>query len=155
QVFHFPLLTFHPPSIEPLKTPREIVFTFNDEGFVFKGSPIAGMDVEGGYIYKRENVLDIRTMCHNCAVAPLLAALEEPPLPGILDGRLTMQLIMGNFDASKMDAQIDRLEVPIGEGVLTQSGPVKIIYHQGYFHFDQVALAYNKGVFRLIGSYST
>jgi autotransporter translocation and assembly factor TamB len=155
QNFRFPELTFHPPGIEALKTPKETLFTFDDAGFKFKGSPISGMEVEGGYIYKRENVLDIKATCRDCATAPLLAALDQPPLKGSLDGRMTMQLIMGNFDASKMDAQLDRLEVPLAEGALTQSGPLKITYHQGNFHLDQVSLAYNKGVFKLLGTYST
>src|SRR5262249_3168713 len=49
--FSFPLLTFHPPKMDKLATPRETVFQFDDAGFNFKGSPIVGMDVEGKYLY--------------------------------------------------------------------------------------------------------
>ncbi|MFO1518110.1 MAG: hypothetical protein U1F57_00375 [bacterium] len=49
QTFSFPELSFHPPNFDKLKTPKETVFTFDDKGFKFKGSPLEGMDVDGHY----------------------------------------------------------------------------------------------------------
>jgi autotransporter translocation and assembly factor TamB len=155
--FNFPPFTFHPPKVEKQTTPRETVFQFDDAGFKFKGSPIAGMEVEGGYLYAHQNVLNISARCANCSVKPLLAALDEPPLDGSIDGKISMELLIGNFESSKMQAQIDRLSIPIGEGEgdLTQSSSLLITYHQGAFHLDKVSLVFNQKVFRLEGSYST
>jgi autotransporter translocation and assembly factor TamB len=153
--FSFPLLTFHPPKIEKLTTPRETVFQFDDAGFNVKGSPIAGMDVEGKYLYSRQNILDMKATCKACSTAPLLTTLEFPPLEGSIDGKVTMEMVIGNFDASKMNAEVDRLDVPIGEGRLTQSSPLRISFSQGLYHLDQVALAFNGETAKLSGSYST
>src|SRR4030095_11382214 len=153
--FSFPLMTFQPPKMEKLKTPSETVFKFDEAGFNFKGSPISGMSVEGKMLYSRKNVVDMKATCKSCSTAPLLAALEFPPYEGSLDGSITMEMIIGNFEASKMNAELTRLELPLREGVLTTSGNQKIRYTQGYYNLDQVVLSYNGRSAELKGAYAT
>ena len=153
--FSFPLLTFLPPRMEKLKTPSETVFKFDDAGFTFKGSPIVGMNVEGKMLYSRKNVVDLKAVCKSCSTAPLLATLEYPPYEGSLDGTITMEMIIGNFDASTMNAEVTRLELPLKEGVLTNSGNQKIRFAQGAYQLDRVALTYNGRTAELKGTYAT
>jgi len=154
--FSFPLISFQPPNYEKIKVPREAVIHFDDAGFKYKGSLIDGMEVEGSLAYAQKNFLKTSATCQGCAIAPLLAALDFPPLSGKVDGKINMELVIGSFESSKMDASITSLEVPIGEsGILRQASPIKITYHQGAFHLDDVTLALGEGRTTLKGTYAS
>ncbi len=153
--FLFPKVNFQPPNYQKISMPRPVEFHFSDQGFKFKGSPFQGMDTEGGYAYARQNVLNIQTKCHQCSIAPLLAALDQKPMEGILNAKMNMDLLIGNFQNSKMLTEIDSLEIPVGDHNLTNSGILKIGYRQGGFHFDQVNLALNEQILKIHGSFST
>lgn len=155
KTFSFPQMSFQPPGIERLQTVKPTVFQFNDAGFQFQGAPIQGMQVSGNFLYNRGNVLHMDVSCQRCSAATLLASLEYPPLKGEVDGKSKLDLIIGNFPNSKIQSQITRLEIPVGEGVLSNAGALNIGYRQGAFHFDQVALAYNQQQLRVQGSFST
>lgn len=153
--FIFPKINFQPPNYQKISMPRPVEFHFSDQGFKFKGSPFQGMETEGGYVYTRQNVLNIQTKCHQCSIAPLLAALDQKPIEGVINAKMDMDLLIGNFQNSKMLTEIDSLEIPIGDNKLTNSGVLKIGYRQGAFHFDQVNLALNEQVLKIQGSFST
>ncbi len=154
--FSFPLITFQPPNYEKIKIPREALIHFDDGGFKYKGSLIEGMEIEGALAYAQKNLLKTSATCHECSIAPLLAALEFPPLAGKVDGKITMELWIGNFENSRMDANITALEVPVGEsGILRQASPLKITYHQGAFHLDDVNIALGEGRTTIKGTYAS
>src|SRR4030095_2613077 len=99
--------------------------------------------------------VDMKATCKSCSTAPLLATLQFPPYEGYLDGSITMEMIIGNFEASKMNAELTRLELPLKEGILTASGTQKIRYTQGYYNLDRVVLGYNSGTVEIKGAYAT
>ncbi|MBL7686278.1 MAG: translocation/assembly module TamB domain-containing protein, partial [Deltaproteobacteria bacterium] len=154
-VFTFPNVSFHPPGMDVLKAPRETVFKFDPKGFNVKGSPIAGMDAEGSFLYDNNNLLKLKGSCEKCDIAPLLAVMEFPPAQGSIDGSIQMDLYIGNFNASKMDAEVTRLAVPWGEGSLTNSGKQKITFRENTYHLDQVALGYNNSSVKITGTYQS
>ncbi len=151
--FNLPGFTFQPPQMEKILAPKETAFRFSETGFDFKGSPLEGMEVEGKYIYARKNILDTKLTCHRCALSPLLAVLEKPNFKGSVSGKVDMQLVLGNFENSKVETNLEKIEIPVGETLLTAAEPIKIAYRQGAFHFDQVALSANENIFRILGIY--
>ncbi len=155
RVFTLNDITFEPKGIGKTKIARGPVFRFDDKGFVFDSSPIEGMEVGGNYLYERKNILNTKARCENCSTAPLLATLDYPPLEGRVDGKIDMEIIIGNFESSVMSASVTKLNVPIGETALTSSGELKIGYRQGAFRFDQVNFSANEKQLRLEGSYAT
>ena len=88
---------------------------------------------------------------HNALVPEMWQELRA--LGGALAGDESILCLVVSGNGPSFCSGIDRQA--LAEGVLTQSGPLRITYRQGAFHLDQVSLAYNKGVFRLTGSYAT
>ncbi len=154
-VFQIPTIFFHPPGMEVQKIHQGPVFRVDENGMDMKGAPIEGMEVEGSYRYAQKNVFRGKARCRHCSTQPLLAVLEYPPMEGFLDAEGSGDIIIGNFEASKMDFAISRLKMLVGEGELSESGALKIHYAQGAYHFDQVSLKLNGESFRIQGSYAS
>lgn len=151
-IFRLPKVSFHPPKFEKIEVPAEIVLNFTPAGFTFKGPLLSGMQVDGNVNYSAPKIVNAKVDCRNCALAPLLAALEYEPKEGSFDAKANFVMNIGNFDASVIQAEFSRFNLPMGETILTHDQPLKIAYRSGAFQFDDVRIRSNDRSLRLQGS---
>ncbi|MBF0491269.1 MAG: translocation/assembly module TamB domain-containing protein [Deltaproteobacteria bacterium] len=154
-VFSIPTMSIHPPTYQKMTLAKDTVFNFDPKGFHFKTNPLPGMHGEGEYFYERKNIFTARVDCKKCDLAPLVSALDFNPLEGDLSGSLEMNLVIGNFLASKMQSKVDRFSLKLGDESLEQTRPIKISYSQSAFHFDDAVLNFKQGNLVLGGSFKS
>ncbi len=151
-IFRLPKISFSPPKLGKLEVPSEIVLNFSPTGFTFKGPLLTGMQVDGNVNYSAPKVVNAKVDCRNCALGPLLAALDYEPKEGNFDAKANFVMNIGNFDASVIQAEFTRFNLPMGETILTHDSPLKVAYRSGAFQFDDVRIRSNDHTIRLQGS---
>jgi len=152
-VFKLPKVSFQPPKVEKMSIPSEIVFNFTDAGFTFKGPLLPGMSIEGNLAYARKDIVNAKTQCNRCALAPLIAAMGYAPLEGTFDARGNFEMHIGNFQSSNIQVEVSKLNLPMGESVLAEAAPLKMSYHSGAFYMDRVDFNFNDRTAQLRGSF--
>ncbi len=154
-VFSIPVMSIHPPTYQKMTLSKDTVFNFDQKGFKFSSNPLPGIHAEGEYIYERKNVFTSRVDCKKCALAPLLSLLDYKPVEGDLTASLEMNMVLGNFLASKMQSKIERFSLMLGDETLEQTRPLKINYSQGAFQFEDVVFNFRQSNLVLGGSFKS